>query len=252
MDLLFQTIAWLTDPAHYAGPDGIPTRVWEHLTITVVSLTFAAAVALPAGIFVGHTRRGTTLVVNLANIGRALPALAVLVIVLPFVIRPLGLGFWPTLIAMVLLAIPPIVTNSYVGISEVDPEIVEAARGMGLRERDIALRVELPLAMPVVIAGLRNAAVAVVATATLGALVAGGGLGRYIVDGNALQEYPRLAAGAFLVAALAVFIEQAFGLLERRVTSPGISRTGNYDRGRSTSGLDPRTPVTPGGGGVSI
>jgi osmoprotectant transport system permease protein len=142
---------------------------------------------------------------------------------LPIVLRlGLGLGFWPTFVPLVLLAIPPILTNTYVGIREVDRDIVEAARGLGMAERHVLARVEMPLALPLVFTGLRVAAVQVVATATLGAVVASGGLGRYIVDGLALQEYPRVLVGAALVASLAALTELAFGLVERRVTSPGM------------------------------
>jgi osmoprotectant transport system permease protein len=144
----------------------------------------------------------------------------------------LGLGFWPTFIALVPLGIPPIMTNSYVAVRGVDRDVVEAARGMGLRERQVLSQVELPIAAPLIIAGIRNAAVAIVATATLGALVAGGGLGRYIVDGLARQEYPRLFVGALLVALLSIFVEVAFGAFERLAVSSGIrlaSTTGDVD-----------------------
>jgi osmoprotectant transport system permease protein len=134
----------------------------------------------------------------------------------------LGLGFWPTFIALVPLAIPPMLTNAYVGTRAVDRDVIESARGMGMAELGILRRIELPLALPLVLAGMRTSAVNVVATATLGALVAGGGLGRYIVDGLGLQEYDRLFAGALLVALLAIGVEVAFGTFERRATSPGL------------------------------
>jgi osmoprotectant transport system permease protein len=134
----------------------------------------------------------------------------------------LGFGFWPTVLALVPLGIPPILTNSYVAIREVDRDIVEAARGMGLRESQVLRSVELPIAAPIILSGIRNAASAIVATATLGAVVAGGGLGRYIVDGYARQEYPRMVAGAFLVALLAVLVEIGFGATERVLVSAGV------------------------------
>jgi osmoprotectant transport system permease protein len=180
-------------------------------------------IALPAGVILGHTGRGGFLAINVANLGRAMPSLALLALVLPVALSlKLGLGFWPTFLALVPLGIPPVLTNSYVAVREVDRDIVEAARGMGLRELEVLRQVELPIAAPLIIAGIRNAAVAIVATATLGALVAGGGLGRYIVDGLARQEYPRLFVGALLVALLSIVVEMAFGAVERLVVSSGL------------------------------
>jgi osmoprotectant transport system permease protein len=152
-----------------------------------------------------------------------MPSLALLALMLPLALSlKLGLGFWPTFIALVPLGIPPVLTNSYVAVREVDRDVVEAARGMGFRERQVLRQVELPLAAPLIIAGVRNAAVAIVATATLGALVAGGGLGRYIVDGIALQDYPRVFVGAVLVALLSIGVEVAFGGVERLTVSSGL------------------------------
>src|SRR5205823_10913756 len=151
---------------------------------------------------------------------------ALLALMLPVALSlKLGLGFWPTFFALVPLGIPPVLTNSYVAVSEVDPDVVEAARGMGLREHQVLRTVELPIAAPLIIAGVRNAAVAIVATATLGALVAGGGLGRYIVDGLARQEYPRLFVGALLVALLSIAVELAFGGFERLAVSSGLRQS---------------------------
>jgi osmoprotectant transport system permease protein len=152
-----------------------------------------------------------------------MPSLALLALMLPFALSlKLGLGFWPTFFALVPLGIPPVLTNSYVAVREVDRDVIEAARGMGLRERQVLRQVELPIAAPLIIAGIRNSAVAIVATATLGALVAGGGLGRYIVDGLARQEYPRLFVGALLVALLSISIEVVFGAVERVAVSAGV------------------------------
>lgn len=216
MTFLTSAAAWLADPAHWRGTDGIPTRVVEHVELTAVSVAFAAALALPVGLYLGHTRRAAFLAINVANLGRALPSLAMLAFALPVSFAlGLGLGFWPTFMAMVPLAIPPILTNAYVAIREVDPDTVEAARGMGMRELQVLRGVELPAGLPIVLAGVRTATVNVIATATLGALVAGGGLGRYIVDGLALQEYERLFAGALLVALLALGTEAVGSMLER-------------------------------------
>jgi osmoprotectant transport system permease protein len=223
VSFLFEVFTWLTAPEHWAGSDGIPNRIGEHLLLSVLTTGVAVLIALPIGVIAGHTGRGGFLAVNVANLGRALPSLALLALMLPVALSlKLGLGFWPTFLALVPLGIPPVLTNSYVAVREVDRDVVEAARGMGLRERQVLRTVELPIAAPLIIAGVRNAAVAIVATATLGALVAGGGLGRYIVDGLARQEYPRLFVGALLVALLSIAVEVAFGAFERVAVSTGL------------------------------
>jgi osmoprotectant transport system permease protein len=223
MEFVTAVGAWLTAPEHWAGSDGIPNRVAEHLLISAVTLAAAVAIALPFGVWAGHTRRGGFIAVNLANLGRALPSLALLALMFPLALSlKLGFGFWPTFLALVPLGIPPVLTNSYVGVREVDADVVEAARGMGLREQQVLRSVELPIAAPLIIAGVRNSAVAIVATATLGALVAGGGLGRYIVDGIARQDYPRVFVGALLVAMLSIGVEIAFGAFERVSVSSGV------------------------------
>jgi osmoprotectant transport system permease protein len=216
MDLLAGIAAWFLNPAQWQGTNGIPNRIGEHLLVSAAAVILAALISVPAGVLSAHFNRAGFIAVNIANVGRALPSMALLALALPLSFAlGLGLGFWPTLFAMIPLAIPPIVTNSYTGIREVDPDVVDAARGMGMGEWQVLRRAELPLAAPLVIAGVRNAAVAVIATATLGALVAGGGLGRYIVDGLALQDYPRLSAGAILVALLAIVAEVVFSQAAR-------------------------------------
>lgn len=224
MQFLGAVGAWLFLPAHWQGSDGIPTRIGEHLLLAGLAVGVAALVAVPIGVLCGHTGRGAFVLVNLANIGRAVPSMALLALGLPLAFGlGLGLGFWPTFIAMVPLGLPAILTNSFVGIREVPAEVVEVARAMGMREPQVVLKAELPLAASLIMAGIRNAAVAIVATSTLGALVAGGGLGRYIVDGFARQEYPRLFVGALLVALLAVVTEVGLGRVERKLVSPGLS-----------------------------
>ncbi|MGH2452053.1 MAG: ABC transporter permease [Candidatus Limnocylindria bacterium] len=225
MDFLLSVGAWFADPVHWSGSDGVPTRVREHVLLSGAAVAAAALVALPTGVLLGHAGRGGFLAVNVAGIGRALPSLALLGLAL-LVALPLGLGLGvaPTFMAMVPLALSPILTNSYVGLREVDRDVVESARGMGMREDQVLRRIELPLAAPLILGGLRNAAVAVIATATLGAVVAGPGLGRYIVDGLALREHERLFAGALLVALLAVGTELAFGVLERVSRHTGTGR----------------------------
>lgn len=222
--------AWFTDPANWTGPNGIPTRVLEHVEIALAALLIAAAIGLPIGIWIGHTRRHVRFAINLANLGRAVPSLAAIAIIVPITqaISPKGGGFdlYPTIIAMVLLAIPPILVNTYAGISEVDRDLVESARGMGLREGDILRGVELPIALPVVIGGIRSAAVQVIATATLGAIYGLGALGRYIISG--LQQNDAngmLFGGVILVALLALTAEGLLALAQRGLTSPGLRPT---------------------------
>jgi len=233
MVTFFLTVAqWILDPTHWQGTDGIPTRVGEHLLLSGVSLAIAIVVALPVGIGVGHTGRGALLVINVAGIGRALPSLAILALALPLAFGlGLGLGFWPTVIALVPLGIPLILLSSFTAIREVDREIVEVARGMGMGERQVLRTVELPLAAPVILDGIRTAAVTIVATATLGALVASGGLGRYIVDGLARQDQPRLFVGALLVALLAIATEIGFAWLARVVVPKPLRSATSPDPG---------------------
>jgi osmoprotectant transport system permease protein len=220
---LLSVVGWLTAGSHWVGSDGIPNRIGEHIMLSAITTLVALLIALPLGVGFGHTGRGGFLAVNVANVGRALPSMALLALALPVAFGlKLGLGFWPTFLALVPLGIPPVLTNSFVAIREVDHDVVEAARGMGLREDQVLTQVELPIAAPLIIAGVRNAAVAIVATATLGALVAGGGLGRYIIDGLARQEYERLFVGALLVALLAIATELAFGVAERVLVSAGV------------------------------
>lgn len=224
MSLVDQTIAWLTDPAHWAGPNGVPTRMLEHLWISGAALALAIVIALPIGLAVGHTGRGATVAVNLANLGRAVPSLATIGIVLPFTqaLDPaLGFTFYPTLVALVILALPPILVNAYAGVAGVDRDLVEAARGMGMDERQILAQTEILIALPVILAGLRLGAVTIVATATLGAIFGYGGLGRYLIDGIAQNDDGQLFAGVVLAAGLTLVIEGGFARLQRRAESPG-------------------------------
>jgi osmoprotectant transport system permease protein len=220
VELVGEVVAWFADAANWSGPNGIPNRLVEHLRLSGASMLVATLIALPIGLFIGHTGRGGGVAVGIANLGRAVPSYALLLVFLPF----FGLGDATAFPALVLLAIPPILVNAYTGLREVDRDLVEAGRGMGMTELQLLFRVELPSAAPVIVAGLRIAAVAVVATATLAALVAGGGLGRYIADGFGLRREDRLVAGAILVALLALVVERAFTFVERRVLLPGDRR----------------------------
>lgn len=218
-----ETLAWFADAATWQGQTGIPWRIVEHLAICLVSIVVASAIALPIGVWIGHTGRGVNAAINVANIGRAVPSYAVIVIILPLSLqfsRDLGLNIIPTFLAMVLLAIPPILVNAYAGLQAVDRDLVEAARGMGLREREILRDVELPLAAPVIVGGFRTAVLNVIATATIGAVLGFGGLGRFILDGRAqgIQGTGELIGGAILVAVLAVGVDLLLALLQRRLS----------------------------------
>jgi osmoprotectant transport system permease protein len=218
MSVLVQVVQWFTNPAHWSGSDGIPTRLLQHIQLSAESVVIGAVIALPLGIVLGHYGRFAAAAINISNVGRAVPSFALLA--LSF--QVFGLGDAPIIISLTALAIPPMVTNSYVAMREVDPDVKDAARGMGYRELAQVLRVELPLAVPLIMAGVRTSAVQVVATATLAALIAGGGFGRYIIDGLAQFDYPKLVAGAVLVALLALATEAGLAAVERLLVPRGI------------------------------
>jgi len=233
VDQLQAVGAWFADPVNWSGHDGIPNRMTEHLVMCLLSMIAALLVALPIGLFIGHTNRLSFVAVQLSNIGRAVPSYAVMALLYPLSIAfsvtgPGGdIAYLATFLAMVLLAIPPIVTTTYAGMRGVDGDLLEAARGMGMRGHQVLRRVELPLALPVLLTGIRIASVQVVATATLGAVFGGGGLGRFIIQGQARQDNARLWAGAILVAVLAVAAELVFAWLARRAdrTVRGAAQT---------------------------
>ena len=220
MDTITETIEWLRDPAHWEGTAGIPNRVAEHVELSVIATLVALLLALPLGVLLGHWGRGGAVAVNLSNVARAVPSFALLVIGLQI----WGLGTTPTYVALVALAAPPILTNAYVAVRGVDDDLRDAARGMGMQGRTVLARVELPLAVPLIMAGIRTAAVTVVAPATLAAFLGEGGLGRYIVDGRAARDIPQLVAGAVLVALLSIATEVVLGLVQRLLTPRGLAR----------------------------
>jgi osmoprotectant transport system permease protein len=218
-------LGWLTDPVQWSGPDGIPTRVMQHLGYTVVTLLIAAVIAIPLGFLVGHTGRGRFLV-SMANSLRAVPSLGLLFAISLWVGPKIhgSLAFViPSIIVLVLLAIPPILSGTYAGIDGVDPAARDAARGMGMRGSEVLRKVELPCALPLLISGLRSAALQVIATTTIASSVSLGGLGRYLIDGLASNQYEVMAGGAVCVAALALLVDLLMAGLQRAVVSPGLT-----------------------------
>lgn len=212
-------ITWLNDPFNWSGPAGVPARFAEHLGMSALAVLLAAAVALPVGIWLGHVRRGGGVAVVVANASRALPTLALLLI---FASTAIGFGNRATVLAAAVFAIPPILTNAYTGVMGVDPDVRDAAHGMGLTPARSLLRMELPLAVPLLAAGLRTAAVQVVATVPLAALVGGGGLGTIIVSGFANRRFGQVLAGAVLVAGVCLLAEAVLALVQRAVTPAGL------------------------------
>ena len=218
MEFLGDVVSWFATASHWQGETGVVHRLWEHVVMSTATVLVACALALPVGIWLGHTGRGGALAVNLSNIGRAIPSFAILVIAAQVV----GIGWKPAFAALVVLGIPPVMTNAYVGMRDVDPEVRESARGMGMTGGQSLWRVELPVALPLVMAGVRTASVQVVATATLAALVAWGGLGRFIVDGIYQRDFVQVFAGAALVAVLSILTELLLSSVQRLIVPKGL------------------------------
>ncbi|MEO7745724.1 MAG: ABC transporter permease subunit [Actinomycetota bacterium] len=221
MSVVSDVAAFLVDGANWApgNPDGITARLLEHLQYTGIALAIAAVIAIPVGLYIGHTGRFAFVAINAGNAGRALPTLGLLSLVVILI----GIGLVPVIIALVVLAIPPLLTSTYAGLQSVDRATVDAARGQGMRERQVLLRTEVPIALPILMSGVRNATLQVVATATVAAYVALGGFGRFLVDGLAVREYAQVVAGAVLVAALAIVLDVLLAGAQRLVVSPGVS-----------------------------
>jgi osmoprotectant transport system permease protein len=226
MGFLNDVVLWFNDPLNWKGPDGVPHRIAEHLALCIGALIIAALIALPAGAWLGHRRRGGALAANVANVGRAVPSIAVLVIGVIW----LGGDYTPALLTLMLLALPPIFTFTYTAVRDVDPAVVDAARGMGVGSGPLLRRVELPVAWPLILSGLRLSAAAVIATATIAALPGGGGLGRYVVHGFATRDYAEVFAGTLLVVGLVVASELVFSALARWTVSPGLRVRGARSR----------------------
>ena len=226
MDFLNVLAEWITEPSRWQGPGGVPARVVQHLSYAGGATIIAATVALPAGVALGHRGRYGTLVINIANIGRAIPTFAL--ILLLFALAPFET--WVIYLALIALAVPPMLTNAYVGIRQVDPEVRDAAKGMGMSASQMIRRVEIPMAMPLIMSGLRTSAVQVVATTGLAAFASFGGLGRFVIDGFAkgfrgrATGLPEVIWGAALIALLAVATELVLARVQVVATPRGLRR----------------------------
>jgi osmoprotectant transport system permease protein len=209
---------WLTVSSHWSGSNGVPARLIEQVEYTALAMVIAAAIALPVGILIGHTGRGGVVMISLANIWRSLPTLGLLV--LAFILS--GGASWAWLIPLVALAIPPIMVTTYEGVLGVDADLKDAAAGMGMTSRQALFKVEVPVALPLILLGLRTASIQVVATATIAAYISLGGFGRYIIDGLATNNYGLVAGGAACVVVLALVVQFAFAGVARLTVSAGL------------------------------
>ncbi|MEU4466639.1 ABC transporter permease [Streptomyces sp. NPDC024017] len=220
MNVLNFVNAFFSDSAHWHGYDGIPQRLLEHVQYSALALALAAAIGLPVGLLTGHTGRGGNALAFIATAARALPSFGLLVLI----VIVMGFGLLPVMIPLVILAVPPILVTTYEAVRTVDPSPVDAARGMGMHESRILFQVELPVALPLILSGLRSAAIQIVSTATIAAYVSLGGLGRYIVDGLYQRDYEKVVGGATLVAVLALVTLALFWAVGRVAVSPGVRR----------------------------
>ncbi|WP_181808010.1 ABC transporter permease [Streptomyces shenzhenensis] len=220
MNVLNFVHAFFSDSSHWHGYDGIPTRVWEHVQYSLEALAYAAVIGLPVGLLTGHYGRGGNALALIATAGRALPSFGLLVLMFIW----LGFGMLPVMIPLVILAVPPILVTTYEAMRSVDPSPVDAARGMGMPETRVLFQVELPVALPLILSGLRSAAIQIVSTATIAAYVSLGGLGRYIIDGLYQKNYEKVVGGATLVAAMALATLGIFWAVQRLTVSPGVRR----------------------------
>lgn len=211
--------AWIGDPAHWVGPNGIPVRMWEHIWYSGVTLLIAAVIAIPIGLAIGHTGRGRGFAVSVSGALRAIPTLGLVVFLSLELTAP---DLIPPLIALTLLAIPPVLAGAYAGVDAVDKGTVDAARAMGMTELQVLRKVELPLALPLLIGGLRAAMLQVIATWTVAAFLPVGGLGRYLIDGLPIRAYDEMLAGSILVVALALVTDGVFAIIQRLVVPRGV------------------------------
>jgi len=237
VNIFAQVSRYLTTGSNWSLGDSmsISARLLQHLQYTVLALAIAAVIALPVGFYIGHTGRAAFVAINAGNAGRSLPTLGLLT----FMVTLIGIGLVPAIIALVVLAVPPLLTNVYAGLRAVDPAAVDAARGMGMKSWQILFQVECPMALPIMFSGLRNATLQVVATATVAAYVGLGGLGRYLIDGLALHDYVQVVSGAILVAVLAVVLDVVLSAIQRLVVSAGVTGRAATRRRRPAAAVVP-------------
>ena len=217
---------YLGDGSHWSGSDGVPARVVEHLEYTFLALAFVCLVALPLGLFVGHTGRGSVAIAGSANALRALPDFGLLVYVVLLISGrlPADLAYLlPSILVLVILGVPAVLSATYAGIQAVDPAARDAAKGMGMTGSQVLWRVEIPNALPLILSGIRSSMLQIVATATIAAYVSLGGLGRFILDGQSQRDYSQMAAGAVLVGVLAIVLDLLVAGVQRLVVSPGVT-----------------------------
>jgi len=221
MSVVSETADWLAEPSHWSGVDGIPHRLLEHLGYTGLTVALGVAVALPLGLWIGHTGRLRSAAVATTGALRALPTLGLLTLVVLFS----GIGLLAPVLALTVLAIPPLLAGAYAGLESVDRDTIDAARAQGMTEWQILTKVEIPLALPIIVGGIRSATLQVVATATVAAYVGLGGLGRFIIDGQAVQDYPQMLSGAVLIVVLALVLDAGFALAQRLATGARVPVT---------------------------
>ena len=214
MNYLRQAFSWLTDSSNWSGASGIPARIGEHLLITAIVVGLAAAIAVPVGVLVGHTRRGAAAVGAVTGAARSIPTLGLLTVFgLAF-----GIGLKAPVLALVILAIPSLLAGTYAGIQAIDPAIPSAAKAVGMSPAPVIGKVEIPLALPVIVGGIRAAVLQVIATATLAAYISDTGLGRYLFSGLKSRDYTQMLGGAFVVILLALLMEVILASLQRAAT----------------------------------
>ena len=236
MNFLTQALSYLFTAGNWVGPVGLGVRTLEHLEYTAAAVAVSALVAIPVGLIVGHTGRGTLVVVSLVNALRALPTLGVLLLA----VLLWGLGLVPPIVALMLLGVPPLLAGTYAGVSAVDRTVVDAARSMGMSELRVLFRVEVPNALPLILGGLRTATLQVVATATVAAYASLGGLGRYLIDGIQVRQFHIAVVGALMVAALALIIDGALAFaVWAAVPGTGRLRRSPHDQASKSPGPSP-------------
>ncbi len=246
-NVVTDTFAWIADPEHWAGDGGIPARLAEHLQYTGLVMLIATAIAVPIGLYVGHTGRGRVAVVAIAGSLRALPTLGLLIL---FVLLA-GIGLMPPIWALVILTVPPLLAGTYAGIASVDRNVVDAARAMGMTELQVLFRAEFPNALPVMFGGFRTGVLQVIATVSVVAYINLGGLGRYLFDGLVLSDFPQMLAGSLLIAGLAIAIDLVLALIQRLFLSPGASHQSNRSQQAPVDLTDAAEPRTVASGGTA-